>query len=46
VKYAEYMRKKFAEYGTSGLWWSNLYNRSTGVWYEEDLVNALFGTAN
>lgn len=46
VKYTEYMRKKFAEYGTSGLWWSNLYNRSTGVWYEEDLVNALFGTAN
>ena len=43
VKYAQYMKQKFAEYGTTGLWWMGLMDRPTLDWYEIDIVNALFG---
>lgn len=41
VKYAQYMKQKFAQYNTTGLWWMGLINRNTLEWYEADIVNAL-----
>jgi endoglucanase len=41
VKYAQYMRKKFQQYNTTGLWWMGLIDRKTLEWYEDDIVNAL-----
>jgi len=41
VKYATYLRQKFNDYKTSGLWWMGLFDRKTLTWYEEDIVNAL-----
>ncbi len=42
VKYASYVASKMKAYGTSGLWWMGLYNRSTRTWYEQQIVDALF----
>ncbi len=42
VKYATYMATKMKQYNTTGLWWMGLYDRSTGEWYEREIVNALF----
>ncbi len=42
VKYAQYMKQKFAQYNTTGLWWMGLMDRSTLVWTEDDIVKALF----
>ncbi len=41
VKYAQYMRQKFAQYNTTGLWWMGLMDRKTLDWYESDIVDAL-----
>lgn len=41
VKYAQYMAKKFKEYGTTGLWWMGLYDRQKGEWNESEIVDAL-----
>jgi len=41
IKYAQYLTKKFNEYGTTGLWWMGLYDRSGKKWYEYEIVNAL-----
>ncbi len=42
VKYAQYMKRKFQQYNTTGLWWMGLMDRKTLDWYEIDIVNALF----
>lgn len=42
VKYATYMRQKFAEYNMVGLWWMGLYDRKKNEWYEQEIVDALF----
>jgi endoglucanase len=41
VKYAQYLKQKFNQYNTCGLWWMGLYNRATNTWYEQEIVNAL-----
>ncbi|MBQ6064286.1 MAG: cellulase family glycosylhydrolase [Prevotella sp.] len=41
IKYAQYMVKKFKQYGTTGLWWMGLINRSTLVWYDNEVTEAL-----
>jgi endoglucanase len=41
VKYAQYMAKKFKEYGTTGLWWMGLYDRQKREWNESEIVDAL-----
>lgn len=43
VKYAQYMKQKFAQYNTTGLWWMGLLDRKTLVWTEADIVGALLG---
>lgn len=42
IKYATFITQKFKQYNTTGLWWMGLYNRKTGEWYEDGIVNALF----
>ena len=42
VKYAQYMRQKFTQYNTVGLWWMGLCDREELEWTETDIVNALF----
>ena len=42
VKYAQYMRQKFAQYNTVGLWWMGLCDREELEWTEPDIVSALF----
>ena len=42
TKYAAYLRQKFAEYNTTGLWWMGLIKRNTLEWYESEIVDALF----
>lgn len=41
IKYAKYAMSMFKNYGTTGLWWMGLVNRSTLVWYEDEIVEAL-----
>ena len=41
IKYAQYMTKKFREYGTTGLWWMGLLERRMLNWYESEIVDAL-----
>ena len=41
IKYAAYMKQKFAQYSTSGLWWMGLIDRKTLDWYESEIVDAL-----
>ena len=41
VKYAQYMRRKFSQYNTTGLWWMGLLDRKTLNWYEADIADAL-----
>ena len=41
VKYAQYLRQKFEDYNTTGLWWMGLINRSALSWYEPEIVSAL-----
>ena len=41
VKYAQYMKQKFTQYHTTGLWWMGLLDRRTLNWYESDIVDAL-----
>ena len=42
IKYAKFMKQKFAQYGTSGLWWMGLIDRKTLEWTESEIVDALF----
>ena len=42
VKYTLYMKQKFQQYNTTGLWWMGLMDRNTLEWTEIDIVNALF----
>lgn len=42
VKYTQYMKQKFQQYNTTGLWWMGLMDRNTLEWTEIDIVNALF----
>ena len=42
VKYAQYMKQKFAQYNTTGLWWMGLMDRKTLDWYEGDIANVFF----
>lgn len=51
IKYAKYMKQKFVQYNTSGLWWMGLINRrdlTTNISYngttvdEGEILNALF----
>ncbi len=46
IKYATYLTTKYKAYNTTGLWWMGLYNRSTGVWYENEIVSALISGMN
>ena len=41
IKYAKYLKTKFQQYETVGLWWMGLYDRKKAEWYEEEIVNAL-----
>jgi len=41
VKYAQYMRQKFTDYNTTGLWWMGLFDRNEMEWYEPEIVAAL-----
>ena len=41
VKYTQYMKQKFAQYGTTGLWWMGLMDRKTLNWYEADIADVL-----
>ncbi len=42
IKYAKYMATKMKSYNTTGLWWMGLYNRRRKIWYESEIVDALF----
>lgn len=42
IKYASYMRQKFQQYATAGLWWMGLIDRATLQWNEQEIVDALF----
>ena len=42
IKYAKYLKTKFQQYETVGLWWMGLYNRDDDEWYEQEIVDALF----
>lgn len=42
IKYAKYLKTKFQQYGTAGLWWMGLYNREDDEWYDEEIADALF----
>lgn len=41
IKYAQYMVQKFQAYGTKGLWWMGLINRSEMDWYESEITDAI-----
>ena len=41
IKYAKYMRQKFSQYSTTGLWWMGLIDRNTLIWTESEIVDAL-----
>lgn len=41
VKYAQYLKQKFQQYSTTGLWWMGLYDRKADNWYESQIVDAL-----
>ena len=43
IKYARYMRQKFQQYSTTGLWWMGLIDRNTLKWEENEIVEALMG---
>ena len=42
IKYAKYLKTKFQQYETAGLWWMGLYDRKKAEWYEEEIADALF----
>ena len=42
IKYAKYLKTKFQQYETAGLWWMGLYDRKAETWYEEEIADALF----
>ena len=42
VKYAQYMKQKFTQYNTTGLWWMGLLDRRTLTWYEDDIAKVFF----
>lgn len=42
AKYAKYMKQKFNQYETTGLWWMGLMDRTNLQWYESEIVDALF----
>lgn len=42
IKYAKYLKTKFQQYETAGLWWMGLYNREDDEWYDEEIADALF----
>lgn len=42
IKYAKYLKSKFTQYETAGLWWMGLIDRKTLEWYEEEIADALF----
>lgn len=41
IKYAQYLKSKFQQYETAGLWWMGLYDRKKAEWYEQEIVDAL-----
>ncbi len=41
VKYAQYMKQKFAQYNTTGLWWMGLLDRKAMNWYEPEIADVL-----
>ena len=41
IKYAKYLKTKFQQYETAGLWWMGLYDRKKAEWYEQEIVDAL-----
>lgn len=41
IKYAKYLKQKFTQYETTGLWWMGLFDRKTLDWYEDEIVTAL-----
>jgi endoglucanase len=41
IKYAKYLKSKFNQYDTAGLWWMGLIDRKTLEWYEDEIVTAL-----
>jgi endoglucanase len=41
IKYAKYLKTKFQQYETVGLWWMGLYDRKKAEWYEQEIVDAL-----
>jgi endoglucanase len=42
IKYAKYLKTKFQQYETAGLWWMGLYDRKKAEWYESEIVDVLF----
>ncbi|MBQ2128441.1 MAG: cellulase family glycosylhydrolase [Prevotella sp.] len=42
IKYAKYLKEKFTQYQTTGLWWMGLIDRKTLEWNESEVVDALF----
>ena len=45
IKYARYFTKAMRARGTYGLWWMGLIDRKTLKWYESEIVDALFESA-
>ena len=41
IKYAKYLKQKFAQYETAGLWWMGLIDRKTLDWYEDEIATEL-----
>lgn len=41
IKYAKYLKSKFTQYETAGLWWMGLFDRNAMKWYESEIVDAL-----
>ena len=41
IKYAKYLKTKFAQYETAGLWWMGLIDRKTLTWTEDEIATAL-----
>jgi endoglucanase len=41
IKYAKYLKSKFNQYETAGLWWMGLFDRKEMKWYEDEIATAL-----
>lgn len=41
IKYAKYLKTKFAQYETAGLWWMGLIDRKTLTWTEDEIATVL-----